>query len=173
MTQQMAKEITQYMAGGDGESLVSRTFDLVSRTSETLELTFFRSLLLLAAVTPLVCSAGTAAAAQGRDAVARGRYLVGRVAVCGDCHTPRIDGKLDRAHWLEGAVFPYNPRPGFATFAPRIAGLPAGWTKEQTVRFLQTGIRPDGTRARPPMPAYQLNSEDATAVVGYLESLRK
>jgi mono/diheme cytochrome c family protein len=151
------------MTGEDGEALVSRTF----------ESAFFRCLLLLAAVMPLVCNAGTAAAAQNRDAVARGRYLVEWVAVCGDCHTPTIDGKRDQAHWLDGAVFPYKAPPGFATVAPRIAGLPAGWSKEQTVRFLETGIRPDGTRARPPMPLYRLNREDANAVVSYLESLRK
>lgn len=159
----VTQDMAQYMAGGDGEILVSRTF----------EGAFFRRLLLLAAVMPLVGSAGTAAATQERDAVARGRYLVGRVAVCGDCHTPTIDGKRDRAHWLEGAVFPYKSPSGFATVAPRIAGLPAGWSREQTVHFLETGIRPDGTRARPPMPAYRLNPEDASAVVSYLESLRK
>jgi mono/diheme cytochrome c family protein len=136
------------------------------------ESSLLRSLLLLAAVMLFVSHAGKAAA-QDRGAIARGRYLVEWVAVCGDCHTPTIDGKLDRAHWLEGAPFGYKPPPGFATIAPPIAGLPAGWSKEQTVRFLETGIRPDGARTKPPMPAYRLNPEDATAVAGYLQSLRK
>jgi mono/diheme cytochrome c family protein len=141
-------------------------------TSRALELAFLGRVLLLAAMMQLVCGAG-ASAAQNRDAIARGRYLVERVGVCGDCHTPTIDGKRDRSHWLGGAVFPYKSPPGFATIAPRIAGLPAGWSREQTVRFLETGARPDGTQARPPMPAYRLNPEDASAVTSYLESLRK
>src|SRR5271157_3162462 len=40
--------------------------------------------------------------------VARGKYLVESVAVCGQCHTPRdSDGNPDRRRWLQGGPVPY------------------------------------------------------------------
>jgi hypothetical protein len=49
-----------------------------------------------------------------------------------------------------------------------IAGLPQGWTFEQTVHFLQTGIKPGGGLAGPPMPEFRFNRYDAFAVATYL-----
>jgi mono/diheme cytochrome c family protein len=60
----------------------------------------------------------------------------------------------------------------WASFAPRLAGLPAGYTQEQIVHFLMTGERPDGRPGPlPPMPAYRFEREDAEAIVAYLKSL--
>ena len=59
----------------------------------------------------------------------------------------------------------------FADRAPAIAGLP-DYTDEQMLTFLQTGRRPDGSTALPPMPAYRLASADAEAIVAYLKGLR-
>jgi len=39
------------------------------------------------------------------------------------------------------------------------------------VKFLTTGVDPDGMRANPPMPAYRLDARDARAVISYLKSL--
>ena len=39
------------------------------------------------------------------------------------------------------------------------------------VKFLTTGIDPGGNKARPPMPAFRLNGDDARAVAVYLRSL--
>ena len=42
--------------------------------------------------------------------VARGKYLVEGVAMCGQCHTPRDShGNLDRTRWLQGAPVPWLP----------------------------------------------------------------
>jgi mono/diheme cytochrome c family protein len=60
--------------------------------------------------------------------------------------------------------------PVWAPVAPPIAGLPS-MTAEQAARFLMHGQRPDGSMARPPMPAYRFNEDDARAVVAYLKSL--
>ena len=64
------------------------------------------------------------AASQRR---ARGRYLVERVAMCGQCHTPRgSDHELRLEQWLEGAVVPVKPPYSdmpWALQAPAIAGL--------------------------------------------------
>jgi hypothetical protein len=69
------------------------------------------------------------------------------------------------------ASWPDGPKP-WAYAAPKIAGLPAGFTEESLIHFLQTGERTAGYRARPPMPPFRMNEADATAVVAYLKSLR-
>ncbi len=59
--------------------------------------------------------------------IKRGQYLVERVAMCADCHTPRTEkGEIDKAQWLQGNTLdfkPLHPMP-FVAVAPRIAGLP-------------------------------------------------
>jgi hypothetical protein len=39
------------------------------------------------------------------------------------------------------------------------------------IKFLTTGIGPDGEKAHPPMPAFRLNEGDARAIGLYLLSL--
>jgi mono/diheme cytochrome c family protein len=42
--------------------------------------------------------------------VARGKYIVDGVAICGQCHTLRTSSAdLDRARWLEGAPLWLEP----------------------------------------------------------------
>ncbi|MBI5424207.1 MAG: c-type cytochrome [Opitutae bacterium] len=36
-----------------------------------------------------------------------------------------------------------------------------------------TGVKPDGSMPRPPMPQFRLSEEDARAVVAYLRALKK
>ncbi|HVT74137.1 MAG TPA: c-type cytochrome [Lacunisphaera sp.] len=107
--------------------------------------------------------------------VARGEYLVKRVGLCSDCHAPRNErGEFIPAQWLQGAALPFAPTvpmPAWANAAPGIAGLPT-MTNDQAVTFLQTGVRPDGSRPRPPMPEFRLDEADARAVVAYLKSLQ-
>lgn len=118
----------------------------------------------------------TASAAPGSIQVARGEYLVHHVAMCVQCHTPRDDeGRLIMDELLAGRPVPFeSPVAGveFATEAPKIAGLPAGWSREEMIHFLQTGETPAGHPPMPPMPPFRMNTEDATAVAAYLESLR-
>ena len=106
---------------------------------------------------------------------ARGKYIVENVGMCGDCHTPRdTKGEPIASEALHGAPLgmrPLHPMP-FAAVAPRLAGLPAGWTLEQTAMFLHTGKRPNGTSPLPPMPPYRLSQQDAQAVAEYLKSLK-
>lgn len=107
--------------------------------------------------------------------VERGRYLVNNVGLCADCHSPRNErGEYIRELWLEGAPIPMTPNVPmpWAQAAPPIAGL-QGRSDEQMVAFLTTGLRPDGTRPRPPMPEYRFSEPDARAVIAYLRTLRK
>lgn len=107
--------------------------------------------------------------------VERGRYIAHRVGMCIDCHSPRDEkGRFIEDRHLTGSPLPFAPAVPmpWALAAPRIAGLPADFTEEDTVHFLMTGERPNG-RPPPldPMPPYRLNRADAESVVAYLHSL--
>ena len=107
--------------------------------------------------------------------VERGRYLVERVGMCSDCHTPHNEkGELVREHLLLGAALPFQPTVPmpWAPAAPPIAGLPT-MSEAQAITFLQTGKRPDGSMPKPPMPEFRLDEADASAIAAYLKSLAK
>lgn len=130
-----------------------------------------RMYVLAASVALLAACAPQASEPTEADLVARGDYLVNGVVLCGDCHTPRTQtGELDETRKLQGFAMPPVP-PEFATVAPSLAGTPTNFTREQFVAFLQTGVRPDGTHPRPPMPPYRLNEDDANAVAAYIATL--
>ena len=106
--------------------------------------------------------------------IARGKYLVEQVGLCGDCHTPRDEkGEPIKEQWLKGATLdfkPIAPVPVWADKAPGIAGL-SGWENNAAITFLVTGVASNGLPRRPPMPQYRFNVQDAQAIVAYLKSL--
>lgn len=106
--------------------------------------------------------------------IARGKYLVEGIGLCDDCHTPRDErGQPIAAKYLQGAPIgfkPIAPVPVWADKAPAIAGMP-GWEDGAAIKFLMTGIAYNDLPARPPMPAYRFNRQDAEAVLAYLRSL--
>jgi mono/diheme cytochrome c family protein len=106
--------------------------------------------------------------------IARGKYIVEDVAMCGQCHTPRDNqGQPDRSKWLDGAALwlqPASPVQDWPLKAPRIGGNPPG-TDAEMVKLLTTGIWKFGQPLRPPMPQFRMTQEDAEAVVAYLKSL--
>ena len=112
----------------------------------------------------------------GSPDVQRGAYLVHHVAHCVACHSPRNEnGDLLPQRLLKGSPVPVTvpPFPGWswAPRAPALAGLP-GWTDEEAVSFLRTGIIPRlGRPPRLPMPPFRFDEADARAVVAYLRSL--
>jgi mono/diheme cytochrome c family protein len=116
----------------------------------------------------------TAAAAPGD--VARGKYLVEGVAMCGQCHTPRDgNGNPDRTRWLQGAPIVWlspDHDPNWPLSAPRIGGTPPA-NDEDMVKLLTTGVWTTGNRLRLPMPQFRMDRSDAEAVVAYLKSLTK
>ena len=126
---------------------------------------------LFAAETNTLKSAAPATGAQ----IKRGQYLVERVCVCGECHSPKNDkGEYDRSQWLQGDLIDYKPTGStpFAAFAPPIAGLPTFAQDEAAVKFFETGTNAKGKTVLPPMPQFRFNHEDALAVVAYLRSLK-
>jgi mono/diheme cytochrome c family protein len=125
-------------------------------------------------VVPTVLGQKRKVHAPASVSVARGKYLVEQVGLCGDCHTPRNDkGEFVKEQWLKGATLdfkPIAPVPVWVDKAPAIAGLP-GWEKEAAIRFLMTGVASNGLPSRPPMPQFRFNVQDAQAIVAYLKSL--
>jgi mono/diheme cytochrome c family protein len=118
--------------------------------------------------------AAPAQASSTGSAAARGQYIVEDVAMCGQCHTPRLaNGNPDRSRWLAGAPVPYQPSQPTANWpmvAPRIAGQ-TPTSAEGMVILLTTGIWTDGKPLRDPMPKFHMTKADAEAVVAYLKSL--
>jgi mono/diheme cytochrome c family protein len=106
--------------------------------------------------------------------IARGKYLVESIGMCGDCHTPHDQkGEPIKAQWLQGtrlAFQPTLPMPVWADKSSSIAGLP-GWDKDAAIKFFMTGLAANGLPARPPMPQYRYTQQDAVAIVAYLKSL--
>jgi mono/diheme cytochrome c family protein len=107
------------------------------------------------------------------DKVERGKYIVHHLAMCIECHTPRTaDGRLIESEELHGAPIPV-PAPSWvsdwAVTSVNIDGI-RKWTDEEAINFLMTARKPDGTRAKLPMPRYRMNREDAEAVVAYLRA---
>jgi len=131
--------------------------------------------IVLIAVVPATLLTSTRVTATQGD-VARGDYLVHSVAMCVQCHTPRLhDGTLLMDQQLQGAPMPVkSPYTGlpFAFAAPHLAGLPGGWTEDAFVHFLMTGDTGDRPRPQPPMPPFRMTEADARAVAAYLKTLR-
>lgn len=132
-------------------------------------------ILIGSAVLAMIAPTASVSTAQDHQ-IARGKYLVMHVAMCVQCHTPRNkQGELDQSQLLKGAPIPLESpfsSPTWAFEAPKIAGLPGGWTEEDLVRLLQTGRGPRGMPPRLPMPPFRMTQEDASAVAAYLKSLQ-
>src|SRR3954454_1017333 len=111
------------------------------------------------------------------ELIRHGEYVVSSASMCGDCHTPQDDqGKPDRMRLLRGATLTIRPKKesrNWADESPDLtgSGLAGEWSEEGMVKFLTTGVDPQGMKARPPMPAFRLNARDARAVFLYLKSV--
>jgi len=116
-----------------------------------------------------------AAKAESGGEVARGKYLVEGVAMCGECHTPRDGGgNLDRSRWLQGAPVRWASADGemsnWPLIAPRIGGNPPA-SDADMIKLLTTGIWTTGRPLRSPMMPFRMSDADAKAVVAYLKSV--
>lgn len=128
-------------------------------------------LLTLATLACITACNGDPAAKSAPDAE-RGRYLVEKVGLCSDCHSPRDEnGQFLADRWLKGSPIPFQPTipMPWAAASPQIAGLPS-LTDEQAIHFLCTGELPGGRQPRPPMPPYRFSPQDARDVVAYLRA---
>lgn len=108
----------------------------------------------------------------------RGAYVVNHLAHCGECHTPRtVFGTLNGQRNLAGTHFgPLGAVvPNITSHEVRGIG---GWTNDEVVAFLKSGVRPDGTLIGPPMADViagrtgHLTEQDRAAVAVYIRSAR-
>jgi len=120
--------------------------------------------------------AAAPAAAQDKNLLARGTYLMNSIVACGNCHVQRGEkGQPLMEKGLSGGmVFDEEP---FKAYAPNITpdaetGI-GSWSAAHFRRALREGIRPDGTAIGPPMPIifYRgMADEDLKAIIVYLRA---
>jgi mono/diheme cytochrome c family protein len=113
------------------------------------------------------------------DQVQYGEYLAGPVGHCMDCHTPRVEGVLQRDKLGAGGnvyskPFVYD----WAAVSRNITPNPdvgiGKWTDEEIKRAITEGVSRDGRELLPFMPfgMYKTIDEvDLDAIVAYLRSL--
>jgi len=117
-----------------------------------------------------------------KSGIARGRYLVNHVSLCGDCHTPRnAIGVPNRALYLAGAGEKIGP---LGEIVPNITpdketGI-GDWKREDIAELLISGTKPDldnvqGLMAEviqgAPHGYKDMKKEDALAIADYLKSI--
>jgi mono/diheme cytochrome c family protein len=106
-----------------------------------------------------------------------GKYLALEVAGCTHCHTPQdAKGNHDPSRLLQGATLTIQPKvktSNWADKSPDIthSGLAGVWSEAEMVKFLTTGLNPEGEKPTAPMPAFHLHEKDARAIALYLRSL--
>ena len=117
-----------------------------------------------------------------RDGVARGRYLVDHVSLCGDCHTPRNSiGVPNQSLYLAGAGEKIGP---LGAAVPNITpdketGI-GDWKREDIAELLHSGTKPDLDNIEglmhevvegKPYGYKDMKKEDALAIADYLKTV--
>lgn len=113
---------------------------------------------------------------------ARGKYLVERVSLCNDCHTPYTEaGVQDLDKYLAGVDCLVDIDPADAEVGclgtPNLTNHATGLknrTDEEIKDMFLSGVRPDGTALHPIMPYYSfgnMSEQDADAIVAYLRTV--
>ncbi|MFQ5575077.1 MAG: c-type cytochrome, partial [Terriglobia bacterium] len=107
----------------------------------------------------------------------RGAYLVGAVAHCAECHTPRdafggLKGKMTMAGTQDGPEGELAPN-----ITPDSSTGIGDWTAEQIVKLLKTGENPDGDDVQGLMEEVvehgfrYMTDEDLEAIAVYLRAI--
>ncbi len=118
---------------------------------------------------------GRVAAVSSTDKLAYGRYLAGPLGHCVECHsTPGPQGVPDLANKLGAGGMTFNG-PWGQSVASNITPTTLGkWSDDDIKKVIATGVRPDGSRLKPPMgTSYyaRMSAADLAALVAYLRSL--
>lgn len=118
--------------------------------------------LLMAGALPLL-------GAEESDMIARGKYVATMMG-CNDCHTPNYlmaEGKVPEKLWLTGSAFGWRG-PWGTTYPWNLRKYLATMSEDEWVEHAKT------TKARPPMPWFNLNKmheEDMRALYRYVRYL--
>ena len=109
------------------------------------------------------------------DLLAYGRYLAGPAAHCVECHSsPDANGVPDIANKLGAGGLAIKGPWGVSVAANITPTNLKRYTDAQIKTIITTGVRPDGSRLKPPMavPYYaHMQPADLDALVAYLRSL--
>jgi mono/diheme cytochrome c family protein len=98
-------------------------------------------------------------------AIARGKYLAEKVALCADCHGPDLGGKVVEDNPAMGRLVASNLTRGRG-------GLPADYADQDFVRVLTHGVKRDGRSVVfMPVADYLFTPEDLGAIVAYVKSV--
>lgn len=113
------------------------------------------------------------------DKVKYGEYLAGPLGHCMECHTPMTKPPMrDYKNMMGAGGFVFHGPWGESVAANITPDNETGigkWTDAQIKEAITDGVRPDGTKLRPPMAfAYYKNisDDDLNAIVAYLRSLK-
>lgn len=109
-------------------------------------------------------------ASEAANTLDRGAYLVNTLGHCGECHTPRTSSfAMDLSKSLAGNVIE-------GAYAPDLrpkAMAERGWSEQDLVQFLRTGLSPQGVMTMGMFPVLQHSSAhmeeaDLKAMAAYL-----
>jgi mono/diheme cytochrome c family protein len=111
--------------------------------------------------------------------LAKGAYLA-RITGCAGCHSPRLPaGEVDETRLLTGGDHPIGAGPSVRIYPPNLTpdagtGL-GGWSVEDIVKAVKSGVTPSGRVLSSAMPwrtqSSRLEESDAQAIAVYLKSL--
>jgi mono/diheme cytochrome c family protein len=116
------------------------------------------------------------AAPSPSTSLAYGAYLAGPLGHCLECHsTPDERGVPDLDKGLGGGGMKFNGPWGVSAAPAITAAALARYSDEALKKVITTGVRPDGSRLKPPMgTAYyaRMSVSDQDTLVRYLRSLQ-
>jgi mono/diheme cytochrome c family protein len=99
------------------------------------------------------------------ESIARGKYLVERVAACADCHGADLGGKVVETSFAMGTLASTNLTRGQG-------GVGATYSDEDFVRAITHGVRRDGHSVIfMPSANYQFTEADLGAILGFIRSV--
>jgi mono/diheme cytochrome c family protein len=133
------------MSDADVRALVAylRTLPPVRRVNRAADVSLPFPRLAYRAWRLLFAPRGTAPAETPTEALARGRYLVDHVSICGDCHTPRDRyGVFVPDLYLAGTDEGPDGKP-VPNITPDAATGLAKWREGSFVRVLESGMLPN------------------------------
>jgi mono/diheme cytochrome c family protein len=118
---------------------------------------------------------GSVAAPDPSDLVAYGGYIAGPLAHCMECHSaPSPQGGPDTVNGLGAGGMEFHGPWGLSIAANLTPTGLGDWTDAQIDTVIRTGVRPDGTRLKPPMGLgyYAVMAQaDMAAIIAYLRAL--
>lgn len=134
----------------------------------------FQGIALAALLLPPGASCG-----ESDGVLAKGAYLA-RITGCAGCHSPRLPaGEVDETRLLTGGDHPIGAGPSVRIYPPNLTpdagtGL-GGWSVEDIVKAVKSGVTPSGRVLSSAMPwrtqSSRLEESDAQAIAVYLKSL--